>query len=272
MAEVGTWDWLRELLRGVGLESLFDQAKSGVRQGASDAEVFEAIRGTDEYRTRFSAIFEREKKGLAPINAGAILEQERQLSQMFSFYGYQLDPGQSIRDVANRTMAGDVSVNEMQARLAAYRDVADRVMNDPENEQYVREFLAQGGTPMDIGRLVVEPESLPQIEQRLRAASIVLEAKGTGMGLTQAEARWLAGEGLTGDQAEQGFGELARNAQVVGPITGEQQGMDRQRQLAALTGDVGAASEIEARRAARKAAFQGGGSFATDDEGFGGLR
>lgn len=269
--EVGTWDWLRDLLRNVGLEDLYDQARNGVRQGSSDAEVFEVLRETPQYRSRFSAIFDREARGLAPISAGMIIEQERQLSTLFSMYGYELNPGQSIRDVANATMANDVSVNEMSSRLTSYRDFADRVAADPENAEVVAEMLGAGYSQMDLARVVLEPESLPEIESRLRTASIALEANRSGFGLNADEAGNLAARGLTGDQAEAGFGELARNRQVVNGLPGEEGGLSRQQQLAAVAGDAAALEAVEVQRRRRRAAFEGGGSFARDDEGFAGL-
>ena len=272
MAEVGTWQWLRDLLRNVGLEDLFDEAKNGVTAGSSDAEVWEVLRGTNQFRTRFSAIFEREAAGLPPITAGQIVEHERQLRELAAFYGFEPDPGQSWQELANQTIAGDVSVNEMQSRFAAYRDVADRIMEDPANTEIVDQVLSMGGTPMDLARAVVEPGSLPAIEQRLRAASIALEANRAGRGLTTQQAMMLSQRGLTGDQAEQGFQALAANAQIVDPITGETGGgVGVDDELAALTGDANAQRRIAQATSRRRAAFQGGGQFATDDEGYAGL-
>jgi hypothetical protein len=273
MAEIGTWDWLRRLLREANLEDLFDVAKGRVTAGASQAEVHEALRSTPQYQTRFKAVFERERAGKTPITPAMVIEHERQLEALFSFYDWRLNPGESIQEIAAQQLGNDVSAREVESRLIAYRDLYDRIASDPMNADVVARVMQVGGSPMDVARALAEPGSTQQIEARLRAASIALEARrGGGMELRADEAMDLQARGVTADQARAGFGELARNREVTGALPGEEGAMTRERQIAAVAGDATAVQEIERRRDARKAAFGGGGGFATDKEGFGGLR
>ena len=269
---------LRELLSYFGLDSLYDTVRGFVTEESTDAEINLVLRKTPEYQQRFRAIFEREKQGLPPISAAEVVDYERDLGQIFQFYGYPQNPGENLQDVAAELMINDVSDVEVQERLTAQMSFARQVLDDPENDGRAQQLLGLGATLFDVANYALDPtNTLDQVQRRLTAAAIANEANqaryGGDFGLRADEALELSRAGLTAQQAQEQFGLMAGKTQVVDRIVGDSSDpITREQELAAISGDVEAQAAIERQGQKRVAAFQVGGNFATDEEGFGGLR
>jgi hypothetical protein len=165
-------------------------------------------------------------------------------------------------------------LNEVTERLTAQRSFARQVLEDPNQDQEaVAALLGQGVTLYDIAEMALDPnKTLDQVQRRLEAAAVANEAGKANYRLTADEATDLARQGLTGEQARQGFTSLATQSQVVNALGAEADPVSRQQELAALTGDQTAIAAIETSRRNRVAANAESGGFATTKEGFGGLR
>lgn len=266
---------LRDLLAEFGLGDIYDDVRGFIATDASAAEINLALRENERYRERFKVMFDREEAGLPPISPAEIVSYERQLGQVFSYFGVPDQPGENLQSMAGDLLMGDVSLPEVQERLAAQQAFGRRVLEDPELDQgVVSELLGRGVTPIDIANFALDPtNTLEQVERRLAAAEIANEASRAEYRVEAPEALELARQGLTGDQARQGFGQLTQQRQVVDRLVGDTvDPVSREQELAALTGDQAAIAAIERSAERRIAAATVGGQFATDDDGFAGLR
>jgi hypothetical protein len=267
---------LRDLLRQFGLDNIYSTVAQFITSESSPAEITLAMREVPEFRSRFSVIFDREEQGLPPVSAAEVVDYEKRLERMFSFYGVPRDPGENLQETAAELMLNDVSYQEAEQRLTAQAAFGRAVLDDPNQDQaVVQAILGNGGTVYDVANFVMDPaKTLDQIERRLVAAEIGNEASQAQYGqLSPEEAMELSRQGLTGAQAEQGFGVLNQNRQVIDRLVGDNADpITREQELAAVSGDLNAQAAIERSRQSRVAAFQVGGNFATGEEGFEGLR
>jgi hypothetical protein len=265
---------VRRLLGEFGLDEMYDDIANAITDDTTDDELDLLLRDNPVYRQRFSVIFDREAKGMAPVSAAEVMSYEKYLGQLTSQYGYPINPGDSIQSLAGRLLGSDVSLNEVTERLTAQRSFARQVLEDPNQDQEaVAALLGQGFTLYDVAEMALDPsKTLDQVQRRLEAAAVANEAGKAKYRLTADEATDLARQGLTGDQAREGFTSLAVQSQVVNALGAEADPVSRQQELAALTGDQTAIAAIETSRRNRVAANAESGGFATTKEGFGGLR
>ena len=283
-AAPGEFPWLRELLATYGIPGAFDDIVPLIASDASSAEIEWAMKKSDAFKERFPQIHMREEENerrrangeslLTPISAADVINYESNIGEMFSLYGVPDRMGTSIQQIVVELMSDDVSIKETEQRLLAQRVFADEVLNDPAlDAQVMEEFFGKGVTPYDIAEYALNPDAtLNEIEQRLEAANVSNEAAQAGYRIEVEEAMALQQAGLTADQAQAGFGSLVQGSQVVDGIGNEEDPVSRAQELAALAGDVAAQAAIERAAQTRTAAFEVGGGFARDDDGFGGLR
>ncbi len=265
---------LRDLLREFGLEGIYNDVVGFITEDASQDEIYLALRENDEYRQRFRAVFEREEAGLPPISAMDVVNYERDLGQLFSFYGYPQEPGENIQDITANLMVNDVSDVEVEQRLAGLAAFGRQVLDDPENQGFGQQLLGLGATLYDVAEYALNPnETIEKVQRRLTAAAVANEAFERDYQLNQQEALELARQGVDAEEAEEQFARLRNQRQVVDRLVGDNADpIDRETELAAVAGDLEAVAAIERQGQRRAAASQVGGQFATDDEGFGGIR
>lgn len=266
---------LREMLNEFGLGSIYDRVRSFITSESTGSEIELALREFPEVQQRFAAVFDAEQAGRPPVSFADVLAHEEGLSKLASYYGLPVEPGENLQDMARQQLNGEVSLSEAQDRMAAQQAFGRAVLDDPDMDpDVIGELLGRGVTPMDVANFVLDPsKTLEQVERRLAAAAVANEASQANYRLTSDEALELSRRGVTGEQAQQGFGVLRQNSQVVDRLIGDSSDpVTREQELAALSGDVQAQAAIELSAQKRVAAFSAGGSFVTDDEGFGGLR
>ena len=264
---------LQLMLNQYGLGDLYDTAVNLITDDASPAEIELALRGTDQFRERFAVIFDREQSGRSAISPAEVIAYEANLEAMISYMGYP-DDGRSVQELTRDLMANDVSLNEVSERMTAMRTFARQVLDDPNQDtEAVQRLLDQGATLYDVANFALDPtKTLDQVMRRLEAAAIANEAGQTGFDTTADEAMNLAREGINAQQAQQGFQALQAQQQIVQGINNEGQQVTREEQLAYVGGQVQGQQAIERARSRRLAEFDEGGSFARDEDGFGGLR
>lgn len=252
---------LRTLLAPYGLESLADAAASQFLDGVVSGPELELwLESQPVVQQRFSAVFERRERGLPPISMLDVVEYERRSRELASMYGL---PDGFID--TNRLLVEDVSVAELGERVQTAADVI-------ESRPDVVEQL-QSMYNLDVGDAIayaLDPDTgLPAVQRRFAAARVGAQATRQGFGqLSSTEAEGLTGLGVTEEQAEQGFATLGRFDQVTGQLEGESgAAMTREQQLAVVSGDQEALTELGRRQRRRQSVFEETGASGVGGDG-----
>lgn len=260
--------YLNSVLQEYGLEELSDWAWGQIVAGNSPTMVLQELRRTDAYRRRFHVIFERQSRGLAPISPAEVIAYERQARQLMMAAGLPRGFYDSTDDMS-AFLVNDVSLAELNDRIQLGMEYLYST------DATTRSELARlyGGDGNLLAHYLDPGAAVPLIQKQLNAARTASGAIRSGYGaLNQAEAEMFGDLGISASQAQGGFGELVRSKELFGGLPGEAEAdIARQTQLGAITGDAAAQAAIEARRRQRLARYSGGGGWATDQQGFGGL-
>lgn len=264
------WAQLSQTLSQYGLGSLTDLVKTGIVNGWDAAQAAQNIRQTPEYKQRFAAIIERQAKGLPPISEADVINLEHQYTQTFQAAGLPSGLYDNPQDFTSY-IVNDVSPSEMQDRVQ--KGVVAAQNAPPEVKAMLQGYY--GVTDGELASFFLNPDATEQhLMKQFTAAQIGGASQRTGFGdIGAGTAEGLVNLGVTGDQAQQGFGALAGEKQLFNSLPGEQgQNITQDQQLAAqFGGDATQQQRIKDAADARKAAFQSGGNFATDKGGFGGV-
>lgn len=259
---------LKQVLSDYGLGDLADFVKQQLIEGRSEAEITQAMRETDTFKKRFPAIAERQKLGLPAISPGEYVAYERTARQMMRAAGLPEGFFDSNSDFTD-FLVKDLSVKELGDRVAGAAHAM--YATDPTDQA---EWRRLGFGDGDIAALWLNPDvAQPLLEKRTAAAQISGTAVRAGFGgLSADEALGFAGQGVSEQQAQQGFGQLAHDRELFGALDSGEDTISRQEQLAAgVGGNAQAQARIEQRARRRKAAFSGGGGFAGGQAGLSGL-
>lgn len=211
-------------------------------------------------------------QGLPTLSVGDYLSTRQQNEQIIQDSG--LSPYVDKQALADKWIAGFTSPSEAADRIKAAQTA---VFNEPLEVRAAFHQMFGGGDSLGAATAYfLDPAaSVPKIQQQLRAAEIGGAATRVGYGvLTADEASRLAQLGVSADQAQQGFGQLASESQILSPLPGEvDPGISRDVQLAAqFGGDAAAQQQILRARQAKQAVFgDAGRGWATGRAGVGGL-
>lgn len=259
---------IMSVLREYGLESLANFVWDAILQGKSDAEILQDIRNTPEFKTRFPAIDERVKRGLAPLSPGEYVAYEQQARQIMRAAGLPETFYDSTDDYT-RFLSADVSIAELNDRIQLGRQAAFDAPAEV-RQALMRDYgMTEGG----LTAYFLDPDrALPILERQYRAGQIGGAGIRTGFGSTRAENERLAALGITAEQAQQGFGALGESRELFQSLDRGEDAIGRDEQLGAVfEGNSNAQRRIEQRRSRRRAVFQGGGGFASGQDGISGL-
>jgi len=254
---------IRAVLASYGLGELSDflysvYARGEVDVNNPDALVF-ALREQPAYQKRFAANAARAKKGLAELDPASYLQLENSYRQLLQSNG--LPPGfYDQTEDFTALLEGDVSPQELQTRVQeGFRAVQDA---DPEVKRQMQELY--GVNEAGLAAYFLDPaKAAPILTRQAEAAKIAARAKEQGrLQLGAATAEEIAARGISAQQAQAGFTELGLQEGLYTEMMGEQALTQQEKVGAALGYDVEAQRKLAERRGIRKAAFQGGGSFA----------
>lgn len=235
------------------------------------------LQETAQYKKRFPVIArlkERAAKGETIVGGipdpATILQYEETAKQIMGAAG--LPPGfyDSPDDFAG-FMEKNVSVAELQNRVEMAKVAA--FQSPPEVRSELQRLGLDAG---DLTAYFLDPTKADSLIQQktLKQAQIGGAAIRAGFGLlTREESARLAEQGVSAEQAQQGFGELQAGQELYAALPGEQAAqITREQQLGAAFGGQQPAQEAIRRRAEqRKAQFGGGGGFAGGAQGVAGL-
>jgi hypothetical protein len=278
----GDFALIRRVLDQAGLGSLYNWAVQQMINGAFEDEnqLYFALRDTTEFQQRFRGLLQREADGLPPISVQEALAYENQAYQLYrqaDFPPGYYDSPDDFQDL----IARNVGFNELQQRVALYTEAAGS------GREFIREELVRhtGNASLgdaidamsdgDLAAWITDPEKgLEAVRQRLGSAQVSAAARQVGFGaLSYDEATQLLAQGVEAPQARQAFGTLAQAGDITGTLAGEDaaSGMGREAQLGVVRGVGESVQEFEQRRKRRTGAFEGGGGFATGQEGVAGV-
>lgn len=261
--------YVRQYLLSLGLGDLTDWAMGQLTSGATPDMIALDIRNQPAFRTRFKAIFDREKAGYAPLSPMDIINYEEQARQMMIKAGLPAGFYDQPEDFAS-FLGKDLSLSEISDRVTgAFLAVSDapQDVKDELNRVYGIDQNHLAAWALD------EKRALPIIQRQAQAAMIGGAGSTRGYSLSQSQLEDLAAQGVTRDQAVSGFMNLNILSPLFSALPGMGEGdISQQTQLAAQFGSSAQAQQdIQRRQDQRKAMFAQGGDFAAGAKGVSGL-
>ncbi len=229
----------------------------------------DALRDTDTFKKRFPANEARKKAGLPELTVSEYIGLERGYSNAMRGSGLPAGFYDDPTDF-EKFIAGDTSVAEVQSRVnEGFKAVSEA---NPEVIKQMKDLY--GVDNAGLAAYFLDPtRATPLLVKQARSAQIAAEAaRQAGIQLTAAEAEGLTAEGISAQQAQQGFGMMREQADLARPLQAGEEALTRQEQIGAVFGtDAAARQRVETRARRRRAAFEQGGGFAATQQGTAGL-
>ena len=244
----GDRDWVDALQRifgDNGLGSLAGTLTGLVQGGHAGAALTVALQGSDEYRRRFAANDARKKAGLGVLSPSEYLATERQYRQVMQTAGL---PAGFYDDESDfqRFLENDTSVAEVNDRVQGAVSLAKQT--DSGYRKMLSEEFGVGLTDGDIAAYLLDQKrALPILQRFVQSVGIADAARRQGLTYSEQRASQLAELGVTGDQAQQSYGQIAQATGAYGRV-GDAFGGDYTQTDAeneALLSDSGARTERE---------------------------
>jgi hypothetical protein len=267
-------DELKAILNYYGLGSLADVLSTRIVDDPTLVDnptvLLSSVRDTPEYKTRFKGNEARRKAGLPELSPSDYINLEQSYRSTLSANSLPKGFYDTQDDFAN-FIGQDVSPQELNARVSqGYNAV---LQAEPGTKAELQRLY--GLNDGDIAAFFIDPERFNQSDaiKKAQAAQIASEARRqAGIGLSAITAEGLAVEGITRQEAQQGFAQIGATQELFNPLAGEQ-AISQQEQIAGTFGtNAEARKAIAERKRKRQASFEAGGSFATTQTGVSGLR
>lgn len=267
-------DELKAILNYYGLGSLADVLSTRIVDDPTLVDnptvLLSSVRDTPEYKTRFKGNEARRKAGLPELSPSDYINLEQSYRSTLSANSLPKGFYDTQDDFAN-FIGQDISPQELNARVSqGYNAV---LQAEPGTKAELQRLY--GLNDGDIAAFFIDPERFNQSDaiKKAQAAQIASEARRqAGFEISATTAEGLAVEGITRQEAQQGFAGLGATQELFTPIAGEQ-AISQQEQIAGTFGtNAEARKAIAQRKRKRQAAFEAGGSFSESQTGVSGLR
>jgi hypothetical protein len=237
--------FFQQQLAAWGIPQLAADAAKLVKQGLGADAITLALRQSDAYKKRFAANDLRRKAGLAELSPAEYVATETAYAQVLRQFGMPAGFYDSHDDFT-QLLAKDVSAAELSQRA---QDAQSRYLLGPaENRAWWRDHF--GGTDAEAIAAILDPgKALPLMERRLTQAEIGGAAARQGLQVSGVRAGELAAAGVTADQANQGYANIAQALPTESAIAqrfGDRIGQAEEE--AATFGTAGAADSLEKKR------------------------
>jgi hypothetical protein len=199
---------LESVFKQYGLGSLAGKIYDYVKNGYSSDTISILLQDTKEYKTRFAANEARVKAGLPVLSPADYINTENSYRQLLRASGLPAGFYDSSSDFTG-WIAKDVSPTEIQSRL----DLATQAtaLASP----FYKQALNQLG--IDDGHLAAHfldsAKALPLLQKAAATAQIGAAALQQGLTFNKTYAEQLATTGVTADQAQQGYSQVANELQ-----------------------------------------------------------
>lgn len=216
-ARQSAWDLMFEQFSSFGLGSLVEPLKELISDSSVSPSEFAIRLRTDPkynkaYATRFAANKRRIDKGLRALSEGEYLELEDSYQDIMRRYGlpqsYYTRGELGRQEGFEKFIEFDVSPTELEERISTAQN---RIFNaPPEVMRLMSDFYGDVVSNGDALAYILDPQrALSEIKRRVTAAEIGAGAAQAGLGATRQRAEELQRFGVTGEQARQGFQQIA---------------------------------------------------------------
>lgn len=188
------YDYLVEMLRSYGLETLAPAVLTFLQDGYSQEQTSVMIQDTPEYKERFSGNTVRRQKGLPALSPKDYLSVEDAYRQIMSTSGMPVGFYDQPSDFAS-WIGEDVSPQEVSSRVGLAVSAADRL--DQDTLGVFSDWYGVGAN--DLAAFFLDQErALPHIQKIAKAVQIGGDARRDGLDMNQTRAEQLGG--LVGDR------------------------------------------------------------------------
>lgn len=220
-SQQSAFDIMRTMLTNYGLGSLTGELQKIILSGISNQnEIQLQLQSTDAWKQRFKGNELLRAKGLPVLDVSQYLAVESSYAQVMKNYGLPVGFYDDPSDFAD-WIGNSVSANEINQRAGMYADLAKR--EDPAIHQ---QLMAMGMSEGDIlANLMDSSRAMPLLQQKYQSALIGGAARRAGVTPTTDYVQRLADQGVTEQQAAQGYGQIAAElptAMRLGQIYGDQ--------------------------------------------------
>lgn len=201
----GAFDLMKAQLHAWGLDALVNDLRGFIVAGDTSPDTLTlALSNTQAYKTRFAANDIRIANGLSALSPAEYLGMERQYKDVLQSYG--LPPGfyDSTKDFTD-FIGKDISASELDARAKIAHDQYEAAPT------YIKNLWGQYfGGKGDAIAAILDPEVATQvIQDRANQVAIGGAAAQHGLQVTQPRAQELQQAGITGQQAQQAYDQIA---------------------------------------------------------------
>lgn len=259
------YEALKQIFDGYGLGSLAPKILEYVQQGYGSDTISILLQRTPEYKKRFAANETRKAAGLPVLSPAEYLATEQSYRQLMRNAGLPEGFYDQPEDFT-KFLSSDVSPTELKTRVDAA--VQATQFADPELKQSLRQLgVGEGG----MTAWFLDPARATTIIQReMNASQIGAAALRNNLQMDNASVRNWATLGVTGEQAQQGYGAISgylEEAEKLATIYGEH--YDQSTAEAEVFGKSGEAkNKREGLASKERAAF--GGSVGAAKRGLAG--
>lgn len=207
---------------GNDIEDVIRQAmKDGITPDHID-QIMPQLQATKTWKTRFAGNEILKQNGQSVLSVPEYLATERAYSQIMANFGLPKGFYDDPQDFA-KFIGHSVSANELQQRVSAYADLASR-----EDPAIVAQLQSMGLSKGDLLAHMIDPDrAAPLIQREYKAALIGGAARRAGLTPDNGYLDHLAAQGVTEDQASQGYGLIAgslADANMLAQVYGENYG------------------------------------------------
>jgi hypothetical protein len=205
-AQQDAYELLRQMFVNYGLGTLAPKILDYVQQGYSSDTITLQLQETPEYKTRFAGNEKRRAAGLPVLSPAEYLSTENAYRQVMQAAGmpsgFYDDPSDFADHIAN-----DRSPDEIKGRVDEYLKVAKNVTPEA-RAMFQREWgIFSDG---DIAAFVMDQKrALPILQRQVDAIGISEAARKQALSYSAARAQELADQGVTADQAQQAYSQIA---------------------------------------------------------------
>jgi len=239
---------LKSLFNQYGLGSLAGKIYDFVKQGYGADTISLLLQDTKEYKTRFAANDARAKAGLPVLSPADYLSTESAYRQILSSAGLPKGFYDNPADFQN-WIAGDVSPTEIKDRV----DLATAATGQANPEYKQALWQMYGINESDLTAYFLDRRTAePILKKQAAAGAIGAAALRRGFTADRLDLEGYAMIGITGDQAEQAYSQIADGFESMLGIAGRYGTNWDQRQAEQEVFTPGAAASTGAESASEK--------------------
>lgn len=259
---------LAQFLADSGMDKLAADVWAKWNSGTSSDQIIDWVRSTPEYAVRYPAMAALRTAGRSISEAQYVAKEQADIDLMTS-YGIPTDVATN-RTLLGKLIANNVNQVDLQKRLIAGQD---SIMSKDKNVlKYAQDTF--GLAPGDLMAFVLAPEiATPVIEQKAKAIQIGGAAFQASQKIAGEQAMQLAAAGVTGAQAQQGFGNIAQQTQLTQELPGDISGSVTNEELINAQFNMSPEALAKAKKVATTRAneYQAGGQYVSSQAGVTGL-